>query len=47
MHSPAQESVKKGFLLGLLGLFRNIEETGSGRLRSECLEYQAPGSFVS
>ena len=35
MHSPAQESVKKGFLLGLLGLFRNIVETGSGRLNSD------------
>lgn len=35
MHSPAQGAVEKGLLLGLLGLFRNIVETGSGHLNSD------------
>jgi AraC-like DNA-binding protein len=35
MHSPARDSVVKGLLLALLGLFRNIVETGSGQLNSD------------
>ena len=32
---PARESVLKGLLLALLGLFRNIVETGAGQLNSD------------
>lgn len=32
---PAREMVLKGLLLGLLGLFRNIVETGTGQLNSD------------
>ena len=35
MHGPAREAVLKGLLLALLGLFRNIVETGSGGLNSD------------
>ena len=35
MHSPAHGAVEKGLLLALLGLFRNIVETGSGHLNSD------------
>lgn len=35
MHSPARDSVMKGLLLALLGLFRNIVETGTGQLNSD------------
>jgi len=32
---PARESVLKGLLIALLGLFRNVVETGSGELNSD------------
>lgn len=35
MQSPARDAVVKGMVLALLGLFRNIVETGSGRLNSD------------
>jgi AraC-like DNA-binding protein/mannose-6-phosphate isomerase-like protein (cupin superfamily) len=35
MHSPARDAVLKGLTLALLGLFRNIVETGSGRLNHD------------
>jgi AraC-like DNA-binding protein/mannose-6-phosphate isomerase-like protein (cupin superfamily) len=35
MHGPARDAVLKGLLLALLGLFRNIVETGSGQLNSD------------
>jgi AraC-like DNA-binding protein/mannose-6-phosphate isomerase-like protein (cupin superfamily) len=35
MQGPAREAVLKGLLLALLGLFRNIVETGSGQLNSD------------
>ena len=35
MHGPARDSVLKGLLLALLGLFRNIVETGTGQLNSD------------
>jgi len=35
MQSPARDAVLKGLVLGLLGLFRNIVETGSGRLNND------------
>jgi AraC-like DNA-binding protein/mannose-6-phosphate isomerase-like protein (cupin superfamily) len=35
MNSPAQGAVQKGLVLALLGLFRNIVETGSGHLNSD------------
>jgi AraC-like DNA-binding protein len=35
MNSPAKAAVQKGLLLTLLGMFRNIVETGSGRLNSD------------
>jgi AraC-like DNA-binding protein/mannose-6-phosphate isomerase-like protein (cupin superfamily) len=35
MQAPAREAVVKGMVLALLGLFRNIVETGSGRLNSD------------
>jgi len=35
MQSPAQGSVVKGMALALLGLFRNIVETGSGQLNND------------
>lgn len=35
MQSPAREAVVKGMVLSLLGLFRNIVETGTGRLNSD------------
>ncbi len=35
MHSPAHGAVEKGLVLALLGLFRNIVETGSGHLNSD------------
>ena len=34
-HGPARETVLKGLLLALLGLMRNIVETGSGQLNSD------------
>jgi len=35
VHGPARETVLKGLLLALLGLFRNIVETGTGGLNSD------------
>ena len=35
MQAPAREAVMKGLLLALLGLFRNIVETGTGHLNSD------------
>ena len=35
MHGPARDAVLKGLLLALLGLFRNIIETGTGQLNSD------------
>lgn len=35
VHGPARETVVKGLLLALLGLFRNIVETGAGQLNSD------------
>lgn len=35
MQSPARDAVLKGLLLALLGLLRNIVETGSGQLNSD------------
>lgn len=35
MQGPAREAVLKGLLLALLGLFRNIVETGSGQLNHD------------
>jgi len=35
LHTPAQGAVRKGILLALLGLFRNIVETGNGNLNSD------------
>ncbi|HYC70968.1 MAG TPA: helix-turn-helix transcriptional regulator [Opitutaceae bacterium] len=35
MHAPARDAVLKGLLLSLLGLFRNIVETGTGQLNSD------------
>lgn len=35
MQSPARDAVLKGMVLALLGLFRNIVETGSGRLNND------------
>jgi AraC-like DNA-binding protein/mannose-6-phosphate isomerase-like protein (cupin superfamily) len=35
MHGPARDSVLQGLLLALLGLMRNIVETGSGQLNSD------------
>lgn len=35
MQGPARDAVLKGLLLALLGLFRNIVETGSGQLNSD------------
>lgn len=35
MQTPAREAVLKGLLLGLLGLFRNIVETGTGHLNED------------
>jgi len=35
MQGPAREAVLKGLLLTLLGLFRNIVETGTGQLNSD------------
>ena len=35
MQGPAREAVLKGLLLALLGLFRNIVETGTGQLNSD------------
>jgi AraC-like DNA-binding protein/mannose-6-phosphate isomerase-like protein (cupin superfamily) len=35
MQGPARDTVLKGLLLALLGLFRNIVETGSGELNSD------------
>lgn len=35
MHGPARDTVLKGLLLALLGLFRNIVETGTGQLNSD------------
>lgn len=35
MQAPAREAVLKGLLLALLGLFRNIVETGSGNLNED------------
>lgn len=35
MQSPARNAVQKGLLLALLGLFRNIVETGTGQLNSD------------
>ena len=34
-HGPAKESIIKGLLIALLGLFRNIVETGTGELNSD------------
>jgi AraC-like DNA-binding protein len=34
-HGPARESVLKGLLIALLGLFRNVVETGTGELNSD------------
>jgi AraC-like DNA-binding protein/mannose-6-phosphate isomerase-like protein (cupin superfamily) len=35
MHGPARDTVLKGLLLALLGLFRNLVETGTGGLNSD------------
>ncbi len=35
MQAPARDAVLKGLLLSLFGLFRNLIETGSGRLNSD------------
>lgn len=35
MHGPARDAVLKGLQLALLGLFRNIVETGTGQLNSD------------
>lgn len=35
MHGPAREAVLKGLLLALLGLLRNLVETGTGQLNSD------------
>lgn len=35
MHGPARDAVLKGLLLALLGMFRNIVETGTGQLNSD------------
>lgn len=35
MQSPAQHAVQKGLLLALLGMFRNIVETGTGHLNED------------
>ncbi len=35
MQAPARDAVLKGFLLALLGLFRNIVETGTGNLNGD------------
>jgi AraC-like DNA-binding protein len=35
MQAPAREAVQKGLLLSLLGLFRNLVETGAGHLNSD------------
>jgi len=35
MQGPARDAVLKGLLLALLGLFRNIIETGTGKLNSD------------
>lgn len=35
MQGPARDAVLKGLLLALLGLFRNIVETGSGQLNND------------
>ncbi len=35
MQGPAREAVLKGLLLALLGLFRNIVETGTGQLNND------------
>ena len=35
MQAPARDAVLKGLLLALLGLFRNIVETGTGRLNHD------------
>lgn len=35
MHGPARESVLKGLMLALLGLLRNLVETGTGQLNSD------------
>jgi len=35
MQTPARESVLKGLLIALLGLFRNIVETGTGNLNGD------------
>ena len=35
MQGPARDTVLKGLLLALLGLFRNLIETGSGQLNSD------------
>jgi AraC-like DNA-binding protein/mannose-6-phosphate isomerase-like protein (cupin superfamily) len=35
MHSPARDAVLKGLLIALLGMFRNIVETGTGQLNSD------------
>jgi AraC-like DNA-binding protein len=35
VQSPARDAVAKGLILSLLGLFRNIVETGTGRLNSD------------
>jgi AraC-like DNA-binding protein/quercetin dioxygenase-like cupin family protein len=34
-NGPARDSVLKGLLIGILGLFRNIVETGTGELNSD------------
>jgi AraC-like DNA-binding protein len=35
MQGPARDAVMKGMILSLLGLFRNIVETGTGRLNND------------
>lgn len=35
LQGPAREAVLKGLILALLGLFRNLVETGSGKLNSD------------
>lgn len=35
MHTPARDAVMKGMTLSLLGLFRNIVETGTDRINSD------------
>lgn len=35
MQSPARDAVIKGLLIALLGMYRNIVETGTGRLNSD------------